>query len=367
MPGVLGRKEVGVISRAALISQDAAEAIEISDDLAFATVPSVTVFMMTYNHAAFLAQSIESVIAQTREFPIEILIGEDCSTDETRVIAESFQRRYPSIIRIITGPRNVGHMRNYFRMLPKIRGEYVALLEGDDWWTDPRKLEKQFGILQRDKGISMCFHAASVFNEATKKYAEKRHFAKRTKVLDIEQVVTGRGGMIPTASIFLRRSALPPMEDWHINSPVGDLPIQIWATLQGICLYYPEVMSTYRIGAPQQWTSQSKDLASLWAVRKVLIGLLLTIAKELGGPAGNQSLDRAVRKRIGDVVKSTLIANKKGRGEALDDISDYLKFLSLFDRGAILLENFPWISRQTRRIKKRLVRSVGGGGSFLAT
>ena len=113
-----------------------------------AQIPLVSVVMLAYNHGDFIAQAIESVLAQEVPFSMELLIGEDCSSDRTREVAQDFQRLYPGIIRLITDSVNVGMHANHVRLLNACRGEYIAYCEGDDCWTDVHKLAKQVGYLQ---------------------------------------------------------------------------------------------------------------------------------------------------------------------------------------------------------------------------
>jgi len=99
--------------------------------------PLVSVLMITWNHGAFVAQAIEGVVGQVCPFRFELLIGEDASGDETRAVCEDYQSRYPDIIRLIVAESNVGMHRNLARLWWRARGRYIALCEGDDYWTDP--------------------------------------------------------------------------------------------------------------------------------------------------------------------------------------------------------------------------------------
>jgi glycosyltransferase involved in cell wall biosynthesis len=125
-------------------------AIEISSAECMARAPLVSVLMITYNHAEYLGESILGVVSQACEFPIELLIGEDASTDATRSIALDFQKRYPDIIRVVYSPANVGMIANSRRIFARARGEFVAYCEGDDYWCSTRKLSLQVEALRRN-------------------------------------------------------------------------------------------------------------------------------------------------------------------------------------------------------------------------
>src|SRR4030042_6002267 len=112
------------------------------------TEPLVSVKMITYNHAPYIAQAIEGVLQQKTNFPFELVIGEDCSTDGTRAIVLEYQRKYSDIIRVITSDNNVGAYENIRRTSKACRGRYVAFCDGDDFWHDPSKLQKQTDYLE---------------------------------------------------------------------------------------------------------------------------------------------------------------------------------------------------------------------------
>ena len=105
--------------------------------------PLLSIASITYNHEQFIAQAIESWLMQKTSFEIEIIIGEDCSTDNTRAIIEKYRKLHPDLIKLIISESNVGMMPNFIRTLAACRGKYIALCEGDDYWTDPYKLQKQ--------------------------------------------------------------------------------------------------------------------------------------------------------------------------------------------------------------------------------
>src|SRR5687768_16687744 len=107
----------------------------------------VSVAMITYNHEAFVAQAIESVLMQKTDFDFELVIGEDCSTDKTREIVNGYKSKYGERIRVLLPAKNLGINRNLKQTLLACQGRYIALLEGDDYWTSSLKLQKQVNFL----------------------------------------------------------------------------------------------------------------------------------------------------------------------------------------------------------------------------
>ena len=128
-------------------------ALETSDPAQLVAAPLVSVIMTTYNHSAYLAEAIEGVLAQQAPFAFELLVGEDCSTDDTRAIALAYQERHPSRVRVITSAGNVGTHANIRRLFALARGRFVAFCEGDDYWCAADKLARQVELLQADAGI----------------------------------------------------------------------------------------------------------------------------------------------------------------------------------------------------------------------
>ncbi|MGH7238758.1 MAG: glycosyltransferase, partial [Candidatus Saccharimonadales bacterium] len=119
------------------------ETIEISNPAVLPEKPVVSIHMSTYKHEKYIAAAIEGVVTQQYPFPFELIIGEDCSPDNTRQIVLDYQRRYPHIIRVLTAETNVGAKANTLRCRNAVRGDYIAICEGDDYWTDTSKLMRQ--------------------------------------------------------------------------------------------------------------------------------------------------------------------------------------------------------------------------------
>ena len=119
-------------------------------------MPLVSVCMTTYNHERYIAQAIESVLRQQTDFAVEVVVGEDCSTDNTLAICREYEAKYPDRVRVIVSERNIGMHANYRRTIEACRGEYVAMCDGDDWFSDPDKLQLQVDKL-RAEGAAMCY------------------------------------------------------------------------------------------------------------------------------------------------------------------------------------------------------------------
>ena len=124
----------------------------ILEDKSIVVSPTVSVVITTYNHQLYISKAIESVLSQQTTFTIELIIGEDCSSDKTREICLDYWHKYPQIIRLSLPDENVGFIRNYGSLLSLCRGKYIAILSGDDYWCDDTKLQKQFDYLEQNDG-----------------------------------------------------------------------------------------------------------------------------------------------------------------------------------------------------------------------
>lgn len=122
----------------------------------------VTIACITYNHEKYIAQALDSFVRQKTDFSFEVLISDDCSIDKTQSIIRSYAQKYPDLIKPILREKNVGVWQNWIEMADKIKSEYVALCEGDDYWIDDKKLQKQFDFLELHKDFSVVFHPVKV-------------------------------------------------------------------------------------------------------------------------------------------------------------------------------------------------------------
>lgn len=141
------------------ITSDQMKAIpakECSSAMILAQTPCVSVLMMTRNHAVFLKDAVDSVARQICDFPIELIIGEDCSDDETLNVAFQLQATYPRLIRVIYAEQNVGITANFLRLLAHSKGQYIAFLEGDDFWVCDTKLQRQVDLMELHQEYSWC-------------------------------------------------------------------------------------------------------------------------------------------------------------------------------------------------------------------
>ncbi len=220
------------------------------------TKPLVSIHMTTYNHAPFIRQALEGVLQQKTNFPFELVIGEDCSTDGTREIVLAYQKKYPGIVRVISSDKNVGMKKNNHRTLKACRGKYVAYCEGDDHWHSPRKLQKQADYLDGHPECGLVFSDYDLYFEREKKSVKNVNQSKGYRApfnLSIEQVIGPEGGVIRTCTVMIRKNLLEQVTegDPYLHQSdqflMGDTQLFAELTLLSKVSYYPESLATYRI------------------------------------------------------------------------------------------------------------------------
>jgi glycosyltransferase involved in cell wall biosynthesis len=217
--------------------------------------PKISVCMITYNHAEFVTQALDSVLAQRTQFDYEIVIGDDCSTDGTNTIISGYQEEHPGKIKAISRKTNAGMGRNFREILESCTGEYLAILEGDDYWTDPCKLQLQAEYLDRNRGCALCHHKVNHIawpgGNILKEYPPERF--RREHLLPRE---LARFNYIQTCSVMLRRGLMPALDEEFQELKLGDWPLFVLLNERGWVGYLDRTMSHYRVHSNNGWNNR---------------------------------------------------------------------------------------------------------------
>lgn len=223
----------------------------------------VSVCIITYQHARFIARTIEGALMQRTDFQVEILIGEDESTDGTREICIDYARRNPDRIKVFQRSRRDvvfidGRPRgsyNFQMTLAEARGEFVALCEGDDFWTDPEKLQRQVDYLRANPDCAGCFHDAKLV-DAEGKTLLKSYFQSDQEKFTQRDVLETLLSKEPTCSLVFRKAAFAePLPEWYLRRP-SDLYLDILLTNQGSLGFVRRNMGAYRKHVGGIWSGQ---------------------------------------------------------------------------------------------------------------
>lgn len=201
--------------------------------------------VITYNHAKYIAQAIESVLAQELSCSYEIVIADDCSSDGTREIIEAYRKKWPHLIRVIYQEVNVRAAQNFLDLLNAAKGDYIGYLEGDDYYLDTNKLQKQVDFLEANPDFAGCFHDMQIVDSDGNTLDE--HYPLKLKTGRISQadlIVAGNNSQ--SNSRVFRRACIQPMPDWYTPYP-SDFGLEILVAEFGDWAYLDEVMSAYRV------------------------------------------------------------------------------------------------------------------------
>jgi glycosyltransferase involved in cell wall biosynthesis len=221
--------------------------------------PLVSVNTVTYNQAPYIHRCIEGVLMQKTTFPFELVLGEDCSTDGTREIVMEYAQKYPDIIRVITSESNVGVTENVKRTTFACQGEFIAFCEGDDYWIDPLKLQKQYDAIIKYDATLVTHGTLVVFYKDGKiAYEPKIRKPKDgSGYLDFIDILSHRA-IFHTSSIFMRTEIFGRLPEWFAQVPVGDYPIKVVSAYLGKVYYIDEIMSVYQKGISGSYTDRKR-------------------------------------------------------------------------------------------------------------
>lgn len=221
---------------------------------------TVSIFLLTYNQEAFIAQTIESILMQQTNFNFEIVIGEDCSTDKTRTICETYETNNPKKIKLLPAlEKNIGLIANYMRTIKACDGKYIAICDGDDCWIDKKKLQKQVDFLETNPTFSIVYtKVLKLFPDGSFKESVTNH---QKQVSDFDDLIFDN--YIPSVTaLFKNNQHISNLPQWIENFPYGDWPTYLWTIKDGGKIHFiNEVTAVYRtqIGVSAQVRKSISD------------------------------------------------------------------------------------------------------------
>ena len=265
----------------------------------------VSVLCAAFNHEEFLRQTLDSFVSQKTDFPFEVLVNDDASTDGTAEIIREYAERYPEIIRPFYQKENLYSRRmNVYDLVffPAARGEYIALCEGDDWWCDPEKLQRQVSFLDAHPEYSACVHnSIGHFGDGR---PDRVLFAQDgDRDIPFEQVIRGMSHAYHTSSILARREfILDPPDYRNVAYEQGyftDYAIGVRLCLSGKVRFLDRNMSVYRIGSnPSAWSKGvGQEYAKLKRFVSGEIAMLETLKPHLQTPEQLEVTEQVILER----------------------------------------------------------------------
>ena len=207
---------------------------------------AVSVLVVTYNHARFVRQALDSALAQRLPQPFEVLVSEDCSTDGTREIVQEYAKRHPHLVRLLLSERNLHSNEVVARGVRAARGRYVAVLDGDDYWTSDDKLGAQVAFLDVRPDVTICFHNVQVVDEHSQTTGRLWNAPGQPEVSGLHELL--RGNFIATSSVVYRRAAVSEIPAWYDGFfPVTDWPLHVLYAREGRIGYLDRTLGAYRL------------------------------------------------------------------------------------------------------------------------
>lgn len=218
----------------------------------------VSVSLITYNQKKFIGQAIDSVLEQKTTFKYELIIGDDCSTDGTREILLYYQKKHPDIIKLILHENKgdgIPGKKNFVSTIYASKGKYIALLDGDDFWNDKNKLQKQVDFLETNPDYAICFHQVHEKYPNGRKQVSTLVKEKNATTYTIEDLA--KGNFIYVPSVVFRNKLFNKFPEWFWEAPAGDYLVHMLNAAKGKIRFLPNVMATYRRHSAGFWTAIS--------------------------------------------------------------------------------------------------------------
>lgn len=241
----------------------------------------VSVIMLAYNIENYIEIAIKGVLSQKTDYPVELIIGEDRSTDRTYEICKRYQEKYPELITVIRHEKNLGYQRNYMETYKHCRGEYVAVCDGDDYWFDRRKLQRATDFLDTHSQFAICFHrVVNYYEEDGSKSLSNGHQRKITTISDLAE-----SNYITNSSSVFRRCYYPEMPEWFAKFTSCDYALHLLNDNMGISIIsanpWPYTANTAKgYGAKPawtgDWTSHLPPESSFWTTSKTDVRMYTT-------------------------------------------------------------------------------------------
>lgn len=316
--------------------------------------PLVSICCLTFNHEDYVRNALDGFLMQKVDFAYEILIHDDASTDGTADIIREYEAKYPELIFPIIQSENqytkgITHASGAFNF-PRARGSYIAMCEGDDYWTDPDKLRLQVNYMEDHRECSICFHPAAIESVDGSLAGSVMRPYKGDQVIPAESMVNKTSGYA-TASLVFRTEAVKTLPEYYVNCPVGDIPMQLMAAGIGDGYYIDRPMCVYRVGVSTSWTKKMQEgnyEEKQRIYREQMKKTYEAFDKETGGRFHKEAVEAA------DRIYFLTLVNTKCYREIQK--SEYRKFYRELDARTRFFIRFEIMAPGIYRLLQRLVR-----------
>ncbi|MDO1501089.1 glycosyltransferase [Winogradskyella maritima] len=247
-------------------------------------IPLVSICVQTYNHKDYIKQCLDGILMQKTDFSFEIILGEDESNDGTREICKQYASKHTEKIRLFLRSRkDVIYINgrptgryNFIENLKACKGKYIALCEGDDYWINPLKLQKQVDFLEKNQDFRICYHAVKIYNQG------KQEFIPEYNTREVEDITTindlAQGNYINTPSVLIRNEIKIPK--WFTKCALGDWTFYMLVVNSSKIMKMPEEMAVYRVHTESIWSGKSVEQRMIDTNKNIKILILSRLFNE---------------------------------------------------------------------------------------
>lgn len=243
----------------------------------------VSVCVITYNQETYIRECLESIVNQKVDFDFEVVIGEDRSTDKTYEICQEYAAKYPQLIRLLRRDNNLGMMQNWAQTMMDCKGDYIAFCEGDDYWTDMNKLQKQSDFMLANPEVSFTFHGSEVLFKDRFLPHYKHKFYRDKQIVETKYFLAKAGARYCSASVMLKKEVVENLPEWIYKCNIADYPLMFLALEKGKIAYLDDVMCVYRQGAIGSWSATNLKFTKRVKFFKKMVEMNQSINKNTNG------------------------------------------------------------------------------------
>lgn len=321
--------------------------------------PLVSICCITYNQETYIRDALEGFLKQKTSFPYEVLIHDDASTDGTAEIIRSYARQYPEQIKPILQSQNqysqgITNISGLFNF-PRAAGTYIAMCEGDDYWTDEDKLQLQVDYMEAHPDCALCFHSAAIELQEQAVTERQMRPYQGDQVISPEAMIGKKSGY-PTASLLFRTEMVKALPPFYNNAPLADIPLQLLAAERGYGYYIDRKMCVYRLGGAASWTTlmkqgnyEAKQRQYFLQMRAMYQGF-----DEYSGGRFHEAVDEAIRR----IFFLTQVNTKHYEEVYKPEYHKFYKELNTRTRFFMKLEyRLPWLHHSLQQLSRILLRA----------
>ena len=233
---------------------------------------TVSVYCITYNHVGLIRKCLDGFVMQKTDFKFEVWVHDDCSNDGTIEILKEYEERFPKLVNVVYEEKNQYSQGKDIAtiMQPFLRGKYIAVCEGDDCWTDPNKLQKQFNFMEHNPEYTLCTHKVKeIILEDNSSFDHPKEL-NHDETIAPGFIVRKGGGFFPTCSFFRRADVNVISKRWG-NGICGDFNIILTSMLHGKVYYMDDCMGIKHTGYPGSWSTRHSQIETIVSHKKAEI------------------------------------------------------------------------------------------------